>query len=144
MSLLHLKYSFWKCQINDSRSQDRKWWSQGSKADFIMLGPQLVILPWQNPHSWEFLPYHPSDTSVLFSIMPRSVKSPKYQQGDRVPYVKAKSLCLYKFANLVSPHVQHIGINGEPQAQLELGFYSNKGGGEGFLRFRTSDWLTFV
>ena len=34
--------------------------------------------------------------------------------------------------SFVSLHVQCIGINREPRAQLELGFYSSKGWGEGF------------
>ena len=34
--------------------------------------------------SWPF--------SADATVMPRSAKSPKSQQGDRVPYVKAKSL----------------------------------------------------
>ena len=58
--------------------------------------------------------------------------------------IPQKAFILYKFANSVPPHVQCIVIIREPQAQLELGFYSSKGGGEGFLRFRTPDWLTFV
>ena len=55
-----------------------------------------------------------------------------------------KPLFLYKFANLDSPCIQHIGVTGEPRAQLGLGFYSSKGGGEGFLGFRIPDGLTFV
>ena len=44
----------------------------------------------------------------------------------------------------LSPLVQLTGISGESRAQLEMDFYSSKGGGEWFLRFRTLDWLTFV
>ena len=55
---------------------------------------------------------------------------------------KKRAFILCKFENSASPHVQRIGINGEPQAQLELGFYSSKGGGKGFLRFRTPDWVS--
>lgn len=40
--------------------------------------------------------------------------------------------------------VQRIGVIGEPCAQLGLGFHSNKGGGEGYLRCRTPDCLMFV
>ena len=37
-----------------------------------------------------------------------------------------------------------IGVIGGPQAQVGFGFGSSKGGGEGFLRFKTPDWLSFV
>ena len=66
--------------------------------------------------------------------MPKSVKSSQGQQGNQVPYVTAKSLHFNQICTLGLPHVQCIGIIGEPRAQLELGFfYSSKGGGEGFL-----------
>ena len=78
-------------------------------------------------------------------VMPKCAKSLQKQKGDGVLYVKKKkAFILIKFANSISLHVQRIGITEEPRAQLELGFYSSKGGGEGFLRFRTSDWLTFA
>ena len=36
----------------------------------------------------------------LKAVMPRSVKSPKSQQGDQVPYVKAKSLYFIQVCKL--------------------------------------------
>lgn len=62
----------------------------------------------------------------------------------RSPVCKSKKpLFLHKFADSVSPCVQCIEVVGEPQAQLRFGFCSSKGGGKGFLRFSTPDWLTF-
>ena len=76
-------------------------------------------------------------------VMPKSGSPCKSQQGDWVSYVKAKSLYFMQVCKL-SPHVQRIGINREPQAQFEYSFIVIKIGGERFMRFRTSDWLIFV
>ena len=57
--------------------------------------------------------------------------------GKPSPVCKSKKpLFLLRFANSASLCVQHIGVG--------VGFDSSIDGGEGFLRFRTPDWLTFV
>ena len=68
----------------------------------------------------------------------------KANKGDLVPYVKAKSLYFNQVCKLgLFACTTYWSIWRAP-AQLELDFYSSKGGGDGSLKFRTPDWLTFV
>lgn len=68
------------------------------------------------------------------------IEAPWNQLGDRrlSRICKSKeSLFLHMFARSDSPCVHHIGVVSESPAQVRLGFYSSKGEGDGFLRFRT-------
>ena len=86
-----------------------------------------------------FLPFS-SVPSMLLLGMLRPTKSLKSQQGDWD--VKAKSLYFMQVCKLdLSACPTYWYKRRAPSS--ELGFYS-KDGGEGFLRFRTPDWLTFV
>ena len=67
------------------------------------------------------------------------VGAPKYHHGDQILCVKAKSL--YSSLNLDSVCVQHTGIIRQPWTQLGWGFYNSRGWDQGFLRFKTPDWL---
>ena len=128
-------------------AKQKKWWSRWThqlyqilKCELSKIGVKVQILIPAKSGLGKF-----SRVVLGDNAMPKSAKSPKSQQGDRVPYVKAKSLYFMQVCKLDLSACPMYWNKRIAPSSVTVEFYSSrKGVGEGFLRFRTPDWLTFV